>query len=104
MVDALALRLGFYEVIKVGCKYIQAEGNSKIIIDALNGEIQAPWPVDFIVKDIKTLMETSTCITIHHIFRKRKCCNRLDGMVWALHYFKVERTDPVIDSVDRVGR
>jgi len=54
--EALALRLGHREVIKDGYKHIQIERDSKIIIGAIKGKIQAPWQLDFIIKDIKTLM------------------------------------------------
>jgi len=68
---AVALSLGPHEVVKARYKYIQVEGASMIIVDAMNGKIQALWQVDFIVNDITMLIETTTSISFHHIFRER---------------------------------
>jgi len=48
VVEAMTLTLGFHRVIKVGYKYIQVKGHSKIIINATSGKIYAPWQVDFL--------------------------------------------------------
>ena len=56
------------QLIKVGYRYIQIEGDNKIIIDAIKGNIQAPWQVHFIIERRIHLMGIASKSMIHHIF------------------------------------
>ncbi|KAL6218551.1 hypothetical protein ACLB2K_011761 [Fragaria x ananassa] len=53
-----------------GLTRIIVEGDSKIIIDAVNGKISAPWRLQQIIEDIKNLAQEFQEISFNHIYRE----------------------------------
>jgi len=50
--EARALREGVAATCQVGFHHLIIEGNNKIVIHALDGAIQIPWSIQYIIKDI----------------------------------------------------
>lgn len=68
--EAMALREGLRQAILHGYSQIQVEGDSKIVIDCINGVFSIPWRIKMLIRDITTLAHSCQNITFKHIFRE----------------------------------
>ena len=56
--------------ITAGFTNIHIEGDNKILIQAVQGRIQAPWEIQVLVQDIHYYLQTCNHVIINHIFRE----------------------------------
>lgn len=66
----MALRDGLLAVPSPTQQRLMVEGDSKILIDTLNGAIVTPWRIKFLVLDILHLTSQFLNISFHHIYRE----------------------------------
>lgn len=66
--EAMALCEGLEEILDFAHKKIIVEGDSKTLIDAINGRIDVPWWIKFLVHDIHTLVRGFSDVVFRHIF------------------------------------
>lgn len=64
---ALALRDGLHHIVTQGHQYVQVEGDSKLLIDNINGKIPPPYCIQFLVQDLLPLASCCTTISFFHI-------------------------------------
>ena len=53
-----------------GLSKIEVEGDSKLVIDAVNEISSSPWKLLKFVQDIKTLSSSFEFVKFKHVFRK----------------------------------
>ncbi|KAL6217831.1 hypothetical protein ACLB2K_011048 [Fragaria x ananassa] len=53
-----------------GLAKIEVEGNSKLVIDAVNGVSSPPWKLLKLVQDIKALSSSFEFVKFKHVFRE----------------------------------
>ncbi|XP_061998960.1 uncharacterized protein LOC133716267 [Rosa rugosa] len=68
--EATALRDSLWMAIQKGYKNVQVEGDSKIVIDAVNGKISPPWRLAQIINDIRKIVCNFESISFSHIYRE----------------------------------
>ena len=68
--EATAVRDGLKSAIEAGWKRIQVEGDNKVVISAICGNITPPWQIAAIIEDIRTLSRGCDDITFTHIYRE----------------------------------
>ena len=51
-------------------KNIHVEGDNKILIQAIQDLIEAPWQIQTLVQNIKTYLQECNSVIITHIFRE----------------------------------
>ncbi|KAL6227690.1 hypothetical protein ACLB2K_001647 [Fragaria x ananassa] len=68
--EATTLRDSILIAKNKGLTRIIVEGDSKIIIDAVNGKISTPWRLQQIIEDIKNLAQEFQEISFNHIYRE----------------------------------
>lgn len=68
--QALALRAGLNQAINKGYHHIQVEGDSKMLIDSINGKSCIPCCIHILVRDIHHLATKCSAVSFHHIFRE----------------------------------
>lgn len=70
VVEAVALRDGLLAIPNSASLHLSVEGDSKILIDAVNEKIASPWKIKFLVLDILSLSHRFASIVFNHIFRE----------------------------------
>ncbi|XP_061999335.1 uncharacterized protein LOC133716675 [Rosa rugosa] len=70
LAEALALRDGLKSAKEQGYNTIEVEGDSKLVIDAVNNVIQPPWRSIKIIHDIQAIATSFESISFKHIFKK----------------------------------
>ncbi|XP_057821065.2 uncharacterized protein LOC131033795 [Cryptomeria japonica] len=65
---ALLWRMKF--VIAIGIRQLEIKGDSKIIVEAVNGRTAASWKVEAILRDARMLLANLDNFTICHIYRE----------------------------------
>nr|XP_011462180.1 PREDICTED: uncharacterized protein LOC105350886 [Fragaria vesca subsp. vesca] len=68
--EATALRDGLINAKAKGYTDIQVEGDSKMVIEAVNENISSPWRIKQIVQDIKKIAKGFSTISFKHIYRE----------------------------------
>ncbi|XP_062020921.1 uncharacterized protein LOC133737369 [Rosa rugosa] len=68
--EAIALRDSLIAAMDRGLQFIEVEGDSKLVIDAVNGVSHPPWKLRKIITDIRSLVASFSTITFKHVFRK----------------------------------
>ena len=68
--EATAVRDGLKSAIEAGWKRIQVEGDNKVVISAICGNITPPWQIAAIIEDTRTLSRGCDDITFTHIYRE----------------------------------
>lgn len=68
--EAMALRDDLLFIPNLELQNLIVEDDSKALIDAINGKIDIPWRIKFLVLDIFTLPRRFSSIVFHHKFRK----------------------------------
>ena len=68
--EATALRNGLVAAKQKGLRRLQVEGDSKLVIDAVNGVSAPPWRLKKIIEDIRMLAQDLEAIHFKHIFRE----------------------------------
>jgi len=57
VVEATAMRGGVKEAIDMGFKHIIVEGDNKMVIQLIQGEVKVAWQIQLIIQDIKIFIE-----------------------------------------------
>ncbi|KAL6224535.1 hypothetical protein ACLB2K_003390 [Fragaria x ananassa] len=70
--EATALRDSLVKAKDQGFSNIQVEGDSKLVIDVINGRISTLWRLLKIIQDIRMIAMSFTSISFKHIFREAK--------------------------------
>lgn len=68
--EAFALIAGLNQAIISHYHHIQAEGNSKILIDSITGKSCIPWLIHDLVRVIHHLATKCSAISFHHIYKE----------------------------------
>ncbi|KAL6216654.1 hypothetical protein ACLB2K_009875 [Fragaria x ananassa] len=69
--EALALRNGLIDAKRRGFKKVEVEGDSKLVIDVINGVSAPPWRLLKLCQDIKSLRSSFEFISFKHVFRRQ---------------------------------
>ncbi|KAL6129793.1 hypothetical protein ACLB2K_073142 [Fragaria x ananassa] len=67
--EAMALRDSLIKAKDKGFTNVEVEGDSKLVIDAVNRRLESPWRLIKLVQDIRTLATNFDSITFKHVFR-----------------------------------
>jgi len=68
--EATIMRNGIKAAIQACFTNSHIEGDSKILVQAVQGHIQAPWDIQILIKDIYTYIQLCNNVYITHIFRE----------------------------------
>ncbi len=68
VVELMALYWDLKFVLSVGWQDVQVEGDSKVIIEIVKGNMQEGWTIKSIINDIKNLLATINRFDLNHIF------------------------------------
>ncbi|XP_004292334.1 PREDICTED: uncharacterized protein LOC101294915 [Fragaria vesca subsp. vesca] len=68
--EVIALRNSLIYAKNQGLAKIEVEGNSKLVIDAVNGVSSPPWKLLKLVQDIKALSSSFEFVKFKHVFRE----------------------------------
>lgn len=68
--EALALRETLSQALDGGFDHILVEGDSKILIDSLQGRCSIPWRILFVIEDIRWLASRFAHISFKHVLRE----------------------------------
>ena len=68
--EATTMRNEIRAVVQVGFTKIHIEGDNKILIQVVQGRIQASWEVQVFVQDILSYFQSCNHVIISHIFRQ----------------------------------
>ena len=68
--EAVALRDGLQATIDTGLPHLQIEGDNRIVIQAVKGEIRTPWRTHILVQDIRNVLSRFMSPSIQHVFRE----------------------------------
>ncbi|PRQ58228.1 putative ribonuclease H [Rosa chinensis] len=68
--EVIALRDSLWMAAQKGYKNVQVEGDSKLVIDAVNGKISPPWRLAQIINDIRKIICNFDSISFSHIYRE----------------------------------
>ncbi|KAL6145612.1 hypothetical protein ACLB2K_056298 [Fragaria x ananassa] len=68
--EALALLNSLVYAKEQGFSKIEVEGNSKLVIDAVNGVLTPPWKLLKLIHDIKFLSNSFEFVCFQHVFRE----------------------------------
>ncbi|KAL6190194.1 hypothetical protein ACLB2K_036592 [Fragaria x ananassa] len=68
--EAMALRNSLICAKSRGITKIEVEGDSKLVIDAVNGVSTPPWRLLKLIQDIKTLSNSFEFVCFKHVFRE----------------------------------
>lgn len=68
--EAIALREGLFAIPNPSTQHLTVEGlgDSKLLIDVINGKIATPWKIKFFVLDILFLSRRFASISFYHIY------------------------------------
>ncbi|XP_004298099.1 PREDICTED: uncharacterized protein LOC101307008 [Fragaria vesca subsp. vesca] len=67
---ALALRNGLIDAKRRGFKKVEVEGDSKLVINVINGVSAPPWRLLKLCQDIKSLRSSFEFISFKHVFKE----------------------------------
>ena len=70
LAEGRALRDGIQAAFLSGYRSMEIEGDNKIIIQAIQGQISVPWQLRTIVKEIQHTIEQCAYVLIRHIYRE----------------------------------
>ena len=70
MAEATAMCNGLKAVIQARFMDIHIEGDNRILIQAVKGQIQIPWKIQVLVQDITIFLDRFNQVIINHIFRQ----------------------------------
>jgi len=62
------MRQGVYQAFQYGLKNIVIEGDNKIIIQVMWGEINIPWLLHTLIQNMQLLLRQVTEIQVLHIY------------------------------------
>jgi len=65
----MTMRNGIKATMQAGFENTHIEGDNKILIQAVKGQIQALWEIQTLLQDKKTCVQDCNRVTITHIFR-----------------------------------
>ncbi|KAL6129980.1 hypothetical protein ACLB2K_068362 [Fragaria x ananassa] len=68
--EATALRDNLVKARDRGYMNVQVEGDSKLVIDAINGKLSSPWRLQKIVQDIRTIATSFSSVCFNHVYRE----------------------------------
>ncbi|KAL6144672.1 hypothetical protein ACLB2K_055363 [Fragaria x ananassa] len=68
--EATALRDSLVKARDRGYMNVQVEGDSKLVIDAINGKLSPPWRLQKIVQDIQTIATSFSSVCFNHVYRE----------------------------------
>ncbi|KAL6202511.1 hypothetical protein ACLB2K_026219 [Fragaria x ananassa] len=68
--EATTLRDSLVKARDRGYMNDQVEGNSKLVIDAINGKLSPPWRLQMIVQDIRTIATSFSSVCFNHVYRE----------------------------------
>ena len=68
--ETTALRNGLVAAKQKGLRRLEVEGDSKLVIDAVNGVSAPPWRLKKIIEDIRMLAQDFEVVQFKHIFRE----------------------------------
>ncbi|XP_004305406.1 PREDICTED: putative ribonuclease H protein At1g65750-like [Fragaria vesca subsp. vesca] len=68
--EATALRDNLVKARDRGYMNVQVEGDSKLVIDAINGKLSPPWRLQKIVQDIRTIATSFSSVCFNHVYRE----------------------------------
>ena len=66
--EVIALYWGLKLFITVGWSDMEIEGDSKIIIDTVKGNMREEWAIKHVIEDIKYLLTILNMFDLNHIF------------------------------------
>ncbi|XP_050387311.1 uncharacterized protein LOC126803570 [Argentina anserina] len=67
--EALALRYSLLLARDRGFRHIEVEGDSKLVIGAVNGNVKFPWKLRSLIQDIKTIANNFEVVVFKHVLR-----------------------------------
>ncbi|KAL6183086.1 hypothetical protein ACLB2K_044497 [Fragaria x ananassa] len=68
--EATALRDSLVKARDRGYMNVQVEGDSKLVIDAINGKLSPPWRLQKIVQDIRIIATSFSSVCFNHVYRE----------------------------------
>ncbi|KAL6138797.1 hypothetical protein ACLB2K_064076 [Fragaria x ananassa] len=68
--EAVALRDSLLKAKEKSFTNVEVEGDSKLVIDAVNGRFEPHWRLIKLVEDIRTLATSFDSITFRHVLRE----------------------------------
>ena len=68
VVETTAMRDGIKTTVDLGFKHIIIEGDNKLVIQSVQGEVKIPWQIQTIIDDIRLFTNQQISISFHHIF------------------------------------
>jgi len=70
LAEGRALRDGLQAAFLSGFRCLEIEGDNKLIIQAIQGQVSVPWELCTIVKDIQTTIDQCNQVLSRHIYRE----------------------------------
>ena len=70
VVKAMPMHNGIQAAVHAGFMNTVVEGDNKILIQAMKGQMQAAWQIQTLLQDIQTDLQKCQLVTITHIFRQ----------------------------------
>ena len=68
--EATAMRDGIQAALATGCRNLIVEGDNKIVIQAIQGQIHIPWQIQTLIRDIHNLIPPSVHCLFQHTYRE----------------------------------
>ena len=105
--EGRALRGGIQAVVAMGYKMLDIEGDNLIIIGALQGMAETPWPIRNVIKDIQMMLSQDVYVKIQHIYQEAnmatdwfsKCGYSITSVLSITECFNTELQNIVKDDV-----
>ena len=68
--EATAMRDGISTALQAGFRRLEVEGDNRIVIEAVQRKIQAPWQIAPILEDIWNMVAGCEDVLFRHIYRE----------------------------------
>jgi len=68
--EATAMRNGIRAAVQAGFTNIHIEGDNKVLIQEVQGQIQPPWEIHVLVHDIHHYFQSCNHVSVNHTFRE----------------------------------
>ena len=64
------MRDGIQAALATGCHNLLVEGDNKIVIQAVQGQIHIPWQIQNLIRDIHNMIPPSVYCLFQHTYRE----------------------------------
>jgi len=68
--EATAMRDGIQAALATGCRHLIVEGDNKVVIQAIQGQIHIPWQIQPLIRDIHNMIPPYVHCLFQHTYRE----------------------------------